>query len=251
MRLLTDPRALAEFTEIDPEVPSGSGDRFAGYGIMGLPFASGHVLALRRFPASSLGYGYSSVWHRDPDGHWTFWSDVEPEDSCARFFGRAIDEAIQTSIQVRWTGPYQLSIIVGDRVLEWHVGLAASPATLMMNAAGRLLSDRLWRSQAVLRGMERVTSRLLGLGEVSLVGCAPNGQGFIANPRQVWRVDTARARVHGVEVGPPGPLPQQAWLGDFALPQRGVFAIGRSYVESFDPARHSRRVVRRLATSAV
>ena len=44
-------------------LPSGGEERFAGYGVMGLPFASGHVLAMRRFPASSIGPGYSSVWH--------------------------------------------------------------------------------------------------------------------------------------------------------------------------------------------
>ncbi len=48
-------------------LPPGDGERFAGFGIMGLPFASGHVLALRRF-ATSIGPSYSSVGHRSPDG---------------------------------------------------------------------------------------------------------------------------------------------------------------------------------------
>jgi hypothetical protein len=39
-------------------------ERFAGYGVMGLPFRSGHYLALRHFPASSIGPGFRAVWHR-------------------------------------------------------------------------------------------------------------------------------------------------------------------------------------------
>lgn len=33
-----------------------------------LPFHSGRVLVLRRFPTSSLGAGYTSIRHRDPSG---------------------------------------------------------------------------------------------------------------------------------------------------------------------------------------
>ena len=56
----------------------------------GVSFASGHVLALRCFPASSIGPGYTSLWHRDPDGRWTFYATVPPAQSCARYFGRDI-----------------------------------------------------------------------------------------------------------------------------------------------------------------
>ena len=42
-------------------IPDGRGDRFSGYAVIGLPFSSGHVLALRCFPASSLGAAYTSV----------------------------------------------------------------------------------------------------------------------------------------------------------------------------------------------
>ena len=49
-----------------PHVHPGQEERFSGYGVMGLPFRSGHVLALRRFPVTSVGPGYTSVWWRDP-----------------------------------------------------------------------------------------------------------------------------------------------------------------------------------------
>jgi hypothetical protein len=55
--------------------------------MIGLPLPSGHVLALRRFPASSLGPDYTSIWHRDPGGKWTFYSTAAPEQSCYRIVG--------------------------------------------------------------------------------------------------------------------------------------------------------------------
>ncbi len=57
---------------------------------MGLPFASGHVLAMRRFPASSIGLPYTSVWHPDPEGQSAFWQDQHAEQGlCALLLGCA------------------------------------------------------------------------------------------------------------------------------------------------------------------
>ncbi len=75
------PRSQIERLESAPQLPDGADERFSGYGVMGLPFRSGHVLALRRFPASSIGPGYTSVWHRDPDGAWTFFATASPRQT--------------------------------------------------------------------------------------------------------------------------------------------------------------------------
>jgi hypothetical protein len=48
------------------------------------------------------------------------------------------------------------------------------------------------------------------------------------------------AVLDGVDLGPPGPLPEQTRLGDFWLPQGGIFAVGESSYEEFDPKRHQR-----------
>ena len=82
-------------------IPDGSGDRFSGYAVIGLPFSSGHILALRCFEASSLG-AYTSVWHRDPKGRWTFHQNVPPEQSCPRYFGAAISENTIEAIRIEW-----------------------------------------------------------------------------------------------------------------------------------------------------
>ena len=55
------------------------------------------------------------------------------------------------------------------------------------------------------------------------------------------RIATARwpfRRVRAGDLGPLGPLATQAALGDFALPQRGVFMLGAVSFESFTPERH-------------
>jgi hypothetical protein len=69
-------------------------------------------------------------------------------------------------------------------------------------------------------------------------GRAPNGQSFIANPRLIWTISEATAMLGGHDFGPPGPVRPQAWLGDFALPQRGMLAIGAAFFEPFDQKRH-------------
>jgi hypothetical protein len=244
MNFLTEPRDLAELTEIDPELPPSPGERFSGYGVMGLPFDSGHVLALRRFPASSLGPGYTSVWHRTPSERWTFWSDVSPESSCGRYFGRAVDYVAVAPIRIYWTGWRSFRVIVGDGFLDWSVSLRASPTTVIMNALGAVLPEQVWRSPPILRGVSRIAGPLLGLGRATLTGHAPNGQWFWAAPRLVWLIRESRATLAGTSFGRPRPLNDQAWLGEFAIPQRGLFVIGSAVFDAFDPARHSRAVIR-------
>jgi len=237
--ILPHPRALADLVEIDPQLPPGSDERFSGYGVMGLPFQSGHVLALRRFPASSLGYGYTSVWHRTPDGRWTFWSDVEPDLSCARFFGEAVAEVGIRPIRLTWRGTHALRVTVGDGLVDWWMTLRGTALTVAMNAAARLLPDAVWRRPGFLTALGRTAGPLLGTGRAGLVGRSPNGQRFRASPLQIWHVASSNARVGGTTLGLPGPLAEQAMLGDFAIPQRGIFAIGRAAFECFHPGRHS------------
>ena len=52
------------------------------------------------------------------------------------------------------------------------------------------------------------------------------------------------AVVDGVDLGPMGALERQARLGDFWIPNRGIFAFGDARFEVLDPARHSRAMTR-------
>ena len=69
---MATPREVAGALEDAPGRLDAQRERFRGYGVMGLPFESGHVLGLRRFPVSSIGPDYTSIWHRSPDGRWSF-----------------------------------------------------------------------------------------------------------------------------------------------------------------------------------
>ena len=235
---MAEPRDLAERAERLPLPPWPSRERFAGYGVMGLPFASGHVLGMRRFPASSVGPGYTSVWHRDPAGEWTFYADVEPLQSCNRFFGADVETFQRTPIALEWTGPRTLRIEVAAAGLAWESRFAPTPATRLMNLMGSLMPEALWRSGAVLDAMSAVAGPLLRAGKLRLRGRAPNGQAFIASPRLIWAIPEATAVLAGEELGPVGPVAEQASLGDFMIPQRGLLAFGMAFFEPFDAARH-------------
>jgi hypothetical protein len=238
------PSKLIEQLEATASLPEGSNERFSGYGVMGLPFESGHVLALRRFPASSIGASYTSVWHRNPEGEWFFYSNVSPSQSCPRFFGAIAADAIETEIRVTWTGPFCLRVTMPSVPFDWVFEIGTTAATAVMNAAARALPKGAWLNPAVLTAMSLVSGPMLGVGHVGLHGRVPNGQHFIANPQMLWAIRNSRARLGIADFGLPAPLHLQARLGDFWIPQRGMFAIGLSYFDSFDPALHSSKTRR-------
>jgi hypothetical protein len=233
-----EPRDYAEQAERAPDLPPGGDERFNGYGVMGAPFASGHVLAMRRFSASSVGPGYTSVWHRNPAGAWTFYADTDPLHACTRYFGSDVQRAAECAIDVSWPAPRVLRIGIEPAALAWEVELAPSFATRTLNTMARLMPDRMWKDRRVLSLMAALAGPALGAGRLGVHGRAPNGQQFIANPMVLWTIARGTARIGDTDLGPPGPLSLQAHLGDFWIPQRGLFAVGRAFFESFDPARH-------------
>lgn len=232
------PREFAEQVELDTQIPDGDDERFAGYGVMGLPFGSGHVLGLRRFPASSISPGYTSVWHRNPEGRWTFYSTVAPLQGCDRYFGGGIDDVEHCDILIDWTGPRSFSATIGGGTLKWDVVLASTPATRAMNAVGSLIPAPLWRRRPVLSVMGAVAGQVLRVGRVGLQGKTPNGQWFMSNPRLIWSIKESAAVVRGEDLGSVGPVPKQARLGDFWIPQRGLFAFGAAFFQNFDSTLH-------------
>jgi hypothetical protein len=116
----------------------------------------------------------------------------------------------------------------GDGDLDWTVELASTPVTRLFNAVGAALPTRAWRFRPVLAVMSRVAGPALRAGRVRLTGLTPNGQRFVANPLIMWMATDAKATVRGIDLGRMGPAPQQAHLRDFAIPQRGVFVVGRA-----------------------
>src|SRR3954469_5643930 len=223
-----EPAEIAADVERRPQLQAGTEERFFGYGVMGLPFRSGHVLGLRRFPASSIGPGYRSVWHRDAQGRWTFYQDQPAELACTRYFGSAVDDVREGAIRIDWTAPRRFHVSAGDGDLEWTVEGGSTPVTRLFNAVGSVVPNRAWRSRPVLEVMSRVAGPALRAGRVRLTGLAPNGQRFVANPLTMWVATASKATVRGIDLGEMGPAPQQAHLRDFSIPQRGMFVVGRA-----------------------
>jgi hypothetical protein len=230
------PADYAAATEL-ASTPQGEGERFAGYGVMGQPFRSGHVLAMRRFPQTSLGAGYTSVWHCDRDGGWTMWADVPPMLACPRYFGPILTVAGECDITVEWPDPWVLDVRI-DGVLEWRTRLTRTPATRAMSAVASRLPAAWWDSDAVLGLMGRLAGPLLGADEIRLHGRVPSEQWFKVNPLKVWATTGVEASLRGESLGVPGPGSQQRRLGGFPVPNRGLFAIGRATFETYQPDRH-------------
>ncbi|MBB3751452.1 hypothetical protein FHT44_003947 [Mycolicibacterium sp. BK634] len=238
MTTISTPQHAVRAVTAQRTLPAGTDDRVHGFGIMGLPFGSGHYLAYRYFPASSFSPAYRSVWHRDPDGRWTFYATTPAEQSCARYFSSATTvPAVECTISMAWTDPWSLVIGIPG-LLRWTVGMTSTPTTRAVSRLGHALPEWAWASRPVLAAMGRVAGPLLGTGEMRLSGIVPNGQGFRVAPRQIWAVGDSRAVLHGADLGAVASLSAQERLGDFRLPQRGLCVIGTARFDGFDPNCH-------------
>jgi hypothetical protein len=176
------PRSFAAASIKTPGLPGGTEERFAGYGVMRLPFRSGHYLALRHFPASSIGPGLQGRVAPRPT----------PEVDVLR--GRAGRGQLRTVLRGhrswrcraradrRHLGRSRsLRVTVAD-VLTWEVHQAATAATRLLSSASRLLPDRSWDSDRVLGAMGRVAGLLLRAGRVRLQGTVPQRPALPGRP---------------------------------------------------------------------
>jgi hypothetical protein len=222
----------------EAKLPKGTDERFNGYGVMGVTFRSGHVLALRHFPASSVGPGYTSVWHRDPDGGWDFYADAPPQVTCARFFGRDVARYIHTPVHITWTSPTNFHVSADEDALEWDITLTRNATTFAINRLCRMMPEIAWKDETTLKVLSKIAGNLLHAGKLRLAGITPNGQHYKAAPRFIVMVGDTQASINRQELGLPGPLADQAHIGDFWIPQKGIFAIGQAYFEPFKPELH-------------
>lgn len=231
------PQAAEAATKTMP-LPDGDEERVVGFGVMGLPFSSGHYLAYRDFPETSFSPAYLSVWHRTPDGVWTFYATTPGPQSCSRYFSSATAvDPVVCDITSRWLTPWSLAISVAE-VLDWRVDITRTPATRLMTTVARSMPDAMGRSRRILSLMSPVVGPVLGIGRIKLTGDLPNGQEFRIAPKRVWAVADSTAVVGGEDLGPMGPHPEQGSLADFQLPQRGIVVVAQGRFEAFDVTRH-------------
>jgi hypothetical protein len=226
-RMTRTPREAVEVQHADPRLPEGDDERFTGYGVLGMPFASGHYLSLREMVASSVGPAYRAIWHRDPEGRWTIHTTGPAEQSCPRYFGSVTATAHAPAIDVGWADDHTLEVALGDQ-LAWRIELGPTPATRLMNGMGGVMPEAGWNSNTVLGAMGPMARTMLRSGRIRLRGATPNGQRFKAVPLEIWRVVGSTASYRGEDLGDPAPLDAQVHLADFWLPQRGIFFVGRA-----------------------
>lgn len=238
MNKTQNPRDAVTDVLDNPVLPDGDDERFAGFGVMGLPFESGHYLALRQFPTASFAPAYLSVWHRDPAGNWTFYATTPAEQSCARYFSSATDnEAVQCDIEIDWITPWWFRVTIPG-LLEWSVHTESTFASRMLTRVAGRVPESAWTNRSMLGVIGRIAGMTLGAGDIRLSGAAPNGQHFMVAPRKVWAVSASRAILRGQDLGPIGRLHKQARLADFRPPQKGICVIGTGHFENFDRAVH-------------
>jgi hypothetical protein len=232
------PRDAAAAVAANPVLPAGDDERFVGFGVMGLPFTSGHYLALRQFPATSFSPAYVSVWHRDPSCTWTFYATTPGQQSCARYFSSATpNDPVQCDIDVTWVTPWSVHVEIPGLV-DWTVEMRDTWATRLMTTIGNRLPESAWTNPRMLKMISRIAGPTLGVGDIRLTGTASNGQRYMVAPKTVWAVTDSSATLRGHDLGPTGPLLRQARIGDFRCPQRGIGVVGSGHFETFDADRH-------------
>jgi hypothetical protein len=211
-------------------LPDGPGDRYAGYAVLDVRFASRDILALRRFPMTSVGIGYTSVWHRGPEGDWTLFTDVPAPHGCSRYFAAMFARTVVAPIRIDWRGPRSLVIEVdGGRTLKWRLDLAPSAATALFNAASGVLP---WARRRPVSLARSFLDLALKAGGLRLVKNVPEGIRVHALPQAVWTVNGSRARLCGRDLGclhadmnAPGRV--ELWR-----PRRSLFAAGALLIDA-------------------
>lgn len=233
----TPAAAAADVTD-RPRLPEGDDERFTGFGVLGLTYRGGDCLALRVMTRTSIGPGYRAVWHRAPHGAWHMYVTTDPGHSCPRYFSAAATYERVPEIDLSWTEPSRLHVRIAG-VLDWDLRLRATPATRAMSALGGALPAAARRSDPLLGAMGPMARPMLRTGRMRMIGSAPNRQRFQVVPTRLWRVSAGAASVGGRDLGPLGALDRQTRLGDFWMPQHGLFYIGDARFSAFDPAVHT------------
>lgn len=212
-----------------PEGARPPGTGAAGYVVLGVPFATGEMLSLRRFPVTSAGVGWTSVAHRAPDGQWTVYSDVpldRRQRHDTRLFGPAVHDTVVAPIRIDWTSATELNVAVdGGRQLSWCIGLTPTLATSALNAVLRRIPAG-WRDDPrVLTLVAAGAAIAARTGRLRLTGSTPAGFQFQLAPSAFWLVEASRAAIHGRDAGRFAPSrrspPVDGWT-----PRRPLFAIG-------------------------
>jgi hypothetical protein len=217
---------LSALPERQGDPPWPGHEYVKGWGVFGLPFDSGHVLALRVFPENDFS-PYRTVWHRDPQGRWAIYVDGASADTaCPRYYGPACQHVGYASIRLEWTGPASLRVTMDRPALEWTVTARQTPSLAVMNAVSPRLPLSSWRPRSLLRAREVMAKRAFGLGDIKMSGTMPSGHEGVLMPERMYLIDESSAVLDGIDLGHPTRVAPNPTIGSVPLPARGVLAVG-------------------------
>ena len=232
---------LANIPERRGPGPWPDHEHVKGWGVMGLPLASGHYLALRVFPESDFG-PYKTVWHRDAGGRWSIFVDGPRLDTaCPRYYGPACTYVGHAAIDVSWTGPMSLRVTVDTPRLDWTLQARETPLLRVLNAMSARLPTSTWRPQSLLRARE-LLARGLGMGDVRMRGTMPSGHTGTLMPQRLYFIDDAAAVLDGDDLGHASRVDATPHIGGFPLPARGVLAVGQAAWPILDRDEYARAI---------
>lgn len=229
----------AAITEGRGEAPWPDHEYVRGWGIFGLPFDSGHVLALRVFPQNPFA-PYCTVWHRDPQGRWAIHADAPRLDiACPRYYGPACHHVGHSRIELTWTGPRALHVYMDQPQLDWSLSVSRSPVLGLLNPVSAALPLSSWRVRALVRARELLAGAL-GMGALAMAGEMPSGHHGVLMPQRMYLVNRSQATLDGTILGHPTRLKENPTIGGLPLPARGVLAIGQAAWEIQDREEYGR-----------
>lgn len=163
-----------------------------GWGVFGLPFDSGDVLALRVVPESDFG-PYCALWHKDPGGSWAIYVDGPRLDTaCPRYFGAACKYTGYAQIQFAWKGPATLHVTMDQPSVDWTLTTSSTRVLDLLNALSAALPPVTGHRRPIVRAREWLGAAL-GLGRLELAGVVPSGHRGTVIPE---RCSSSRNRLH-------------------------------------------------------
>ena len=219
---------LSHFPALRGESPWPDHEYVKGWGVMGLPFDSGHYLALRVFPENDFA-PYKTVWHRDPEGWWSIFVDGPRLDTaCPRYYGAACSRIEHAKIDLAWTGPMSLRVTADTPRLDWTLDARQTGLLRVLNGMSARLPDWTWRPTPLLRARELLARSVLGMGDIRMKGTMPSGHTGTLMPQRMYFIDDSHATIDGEDLGRPAHVTPTPDIGGFPLPARGVLAIGQA-----------------------
>lgn len=230
---------LSNFPAVRGRAPWPNHEYVKGWGVFGLPFDSGHILALRVFPENDFG-PYCTLWHRDPNERWSIYVDGPRLDTaCPRYYGAACEHTGYAHLGLTWTGQATLRVTMDAPSLDWTLTASSTPLLSTLNAISAALPVATWRPRSLVRARERLASAL-GMGHMEMAGVMPSGHTGTLMPQRMYFIEDSRAVLDGVDLGRPARVQDNPKIGNVPLPARGVLAIGQAVWQILDPVEYER-----------